>query len=113
MCVCVCVCVCVCLSVCLSACVSVCAGMCACMRVCFTACVVGLSSSLPFAGETLKLRPDDSQSYTIFEKLAGGSNGVVYSAERSDGLKVRRSFECLVELLLKCISAFRTAIQEC
>ena len=39
-------------------------------------------------GYAYKLREDDAHTYTVLESLGYGGNGVVYAAERSDGLKV-------------------------
>ena len=46
----------------------------------------------PEIGEVLKLRPEDQHNYTILGKLGQGRFGVVYSAVRSDGLKVQQCF---------------------
>ena len=55
---------------------------------------------LPTKGETIKLRCDDLQSYTILDKLGKGVVGTVFSAIRSDGLKVQQFFWCLLDFVL-------------
>ena len=45
--------------------------------------------TFPRNGETLKLRSEDQHNYTVLNVLGGGGCGWVFSAVRSDGLKVR------------------------
>ena len=46
----------------------------------------------PKQGETLKLRSEDQHNYTVLDVLGKGGCGRVYSAVRSDGLKVQQCF---------------------